>query len=140
MPLKFPQPPLSTYVLAHLPGWTVVLFVSWILVAWVGLPVWAGLLLIATLVLKDVLSYRTMRHYYTSEPSERRLVNRPAVVVTPLSPRGMVRVHGELWQARIHCETVLPPGAVVRIREVEGLLLIVDQDGDVNAIRQNPIS
>lgn len=103
-----------------------VLVVAWICVAWVGLPLWAGLLLIAAVLGKDVVSYRTMRHYYTPEPPEARLLNRRAVAVTPLAPRGMVRVRGELWQARIRNVERVAEGATVRIIRIEGLLLVVE--------------
>jgi membrane-bound ClpP family serine protease len=77
-------------------------------------------------LLKDALSYRTMGRYYTPEPPERRLLDHPAVAVTPLTPRGWVRVRGELWRAHISSGHAVPAGAVVRVREVEGLVLVVE--------------
>ncbi|MBA3887822.1 MAG: NfeD family protein [Acidobacteria bacterium] len=126
MAARFIEPPFSTYVLAHLPGWTAAVIIAWVVVDFGGLPFWVGALLVATLAAKDVVSYRTMRRYYTPEPAEKRLVDYPAVAVTPLSPRGLVRVRGELWQARISSVEVVPQGALVRVRDVEGLLLIVE--------------
>jgi membrane protein implicated in regulation of membrane protease activity len=123
---RFSQPPFSTYVLAHLPGWTAVVIIAWLVVDFGGFPFWVGALLVATLAAKDVVSYRTMRRYYTPDPAEKRLLDYPAVAVTPLSPRGLVRVRGELWQARISSVEVVPEGAPVRVRDVEGLLLIVE--------------
>ena len=123
---RFTEPPFSTYVLAHLPGWTAAAVITWALVALAVLPVWVGVLLAAAVVAKDVASYRTMRRYYTPEPSERRLVGQGGVAVTPLSPQGMVRVRGELWQARIVSAVCVAEGAVVRVRDVQGLLLIVE--------------
>ena len=128
MPLKVPEPPFSTYVLAHLPGWTMVLVVAWICVAWLGLPLWAGLLVIAAVFGKDVLSYRTMRHYYTPEPADRRLVGRRAVVVRALTPQGTVRVHGELWQGIVRGDLRVPEGSPVRIVDVDGLLLVLEPE------------
>lgn len=125
---RFTEPPFSTYVLAHLAGWTLALLVVWVLAALGVLSVWVGALLAATMVAKDVLSYRAMRRYYTPEPAERRLVDQRAVAVTPLSPRGLVRVRGELWQACISSGEGVPAGALVRVRDVQGLLLIVDSE------------
>jgi membrane protein implicated in regulation of membrane protease activity len=127
---RFAEPPFSTYVLAHLPGWTGASVVAWALVALGILPVWVGLLLAGAMAAKDVVSYRSMRRYYTPEPAERRLVDQRAVAVTRLSPHGMVRVRGELWQARISSREAVPEGAIVRVRDVQGLLLIVESASD----------
>jgi membrane-bound serine protease (ClpP class) len=49
-----------------------------------------------------------------------------AVVRSPLSPTGQVEVRGELWQASLEGASTLPAGASVRVRGIEGLLLIVE--------------
>jgi membrane-bound serine protease (ClpP class) len=126
VPRRLTDPPLSTYVAAHLPGWVAAALVAWALVALGAVAPWAGLLFVGVMVAKDVVSYRRMRGYYTPEPAERRLVNHHAVAVTSLSPRGLVRVRGELWQASLRSVAALPEGAVVRVRDVQGLLLIVE--------------
>jgi membrane protein implicated in regulation of membrane protease activity len=123
---RLSEPPLSTYVAAHLPGWSAAALVAWILVALGAVGFWAGALLVGVIVGKDVASYRRKRRYYTPEPAERRLVDQGAVAVTPLTPRGLVRVRGELWQACVASVEVLPEGALVRVRDVQGLLLIVE--------------
>ena len=51
------------------------------------------------------------------------LVGRTAVVVRALSPRGQVRVDGEIWEARADAD--LPPGAEVTVVAVDGLVLDV---------------
>jgi membrane-bound ClpP family serine protease len=123
--MKLPGPPLSTYVVAHLPGWTAVSLIAWVAVAWFDVPRSTGVLIVAVVLLKDALSYPTMRRYYTPEPAERRLVDQSGVAVTPLSPGGWVRVRGELWQARVTSAPPVPPGSVIRVCDVEGLVLIV---------------
>jgi membrane protein implicated in regulation of membrane protease activity len=52
------------------------------------------------------------------------LVGAIATVVAPCRPEGSVRVHGELWRAR--CDEGADAGARVRVREVEGLVLVVE--------------
>jgi membrane protein implicated in regulation of membrane protease activity len=49
-----------------------------------------------------------------------------AVVVTPCTPRGRVRLRGETWQAR--SEAVVMPGTRVRVCSVEGLTLHVEPE------------
>jgi membrane-bound serine protease (ClpP class) len=53
------------------------------------------------------------------------LVGAVAHVVTPCYPAGQVRVQGELWQAR--CEEGADVGERVRVRELDGLTLVVER-------------
>jgi membrane-bound serine protease (ClpP class) len=53
------------------------------------------------------------------------LIGNIAIAQQPLTPRGQVLVHGELWQA----ESSRPaaPGDQLRVRSVDGLTLLVDR-------------
>ena len=55
------------------------------------------------------------------------LVGRTAVVVRALTPRGQVKLDGEVWEARADYD--LLPGDEVVIRAVDGLLLDVEPAG-----------
>jgi membrane-bound serine protease (ClpP class) len=46
------------------------------------------------------------------------------VARTDLNPAGKVLVRGELWEAR--AKERIPKGARVRVREIEGLTLVVE--------------
>ena len=52
------------------------------------------------------------------------LVGRRAVVAADCMPEGQVRVAGELWRAR--CESGAGVGDEVVVREVNGLMLVVE--------------
>ena len=52
------------------------------------------------------------------------LVGRHALVSTDCMPDGQVRVAGEIWGAR--CEAGARVGDEVVVREIDGLLLVVD--------------
>ena len=52
------------------------------------------------------------------------LVGRKAVVSVECRPQGQVRVAGEIWQAR--CDAGAGVGEDVVVREVDGLLLVVE--------------
>jgi membrane-bound serine protease (ClpP class) len=54
------------------------------------------------------------------------LIGARAEVVAPCRPHGTVRVAGELWQAR--CEAGASPGDLVRVRELDGLTLVVEPE------------
>ncbi|WP_263383787.1 NfeD family protein [Granulicella arctica] len=50
-----------------------------------------------------------------------------AVARTPLNPSGQIEIRGELWQATLDINTaILPTGSPVRVRAVDGLMLIVE--------------
>ena len=55
------------------------------------------------------------------------LVGRTAVVVRALTPRGQVKLDGEVWEARADYDLV--PGDEVVVRAVEGLVLDVEPAG-----------
>ena len=55
------------------------------------------------------------------------LVGRTAVVVRALTPRGQVKLDGEVWEARADDDLV--PGDEVVVRAVEGLVLDVEPAG-----------
>lgn len=52
------------------------------------------------------------------------LVGRSAVVVRALTPRGQVKLDGEVWEAR--CSEELLPGDEVVVTAIEGLVLAVE--------------
>jgi membrane-bound serine protease (ClpP class) len=52
------------------------------------------------------------------------LIGDRATVVRALAPRGQVRLHGELWEARAPED--VPPGAEVVVTGVDGLVLDVE--------------
>jgi membrane-bound serine protease (ClpP class) len=54
------------------------------------------------------------------------LVGRRAVVVTPVAPRGQVKIDGEIWEAR--SAEILDRGDVVVVGSVDGLVLHVASD------------
>jgi membrane-bound serine protease (ClpP class) len=51
------------------------------------------------------------------------MINELGVARTDLAPEGRVLVHGEVWEAR--ADQPIPTGSRVRVREVEGLKLVV---------------
>ena len=52
------------------------------------------------------------------------IIGETGVAQTPLSPRGKIFVHGELWDAVSSCD--LPAGQTVVVRRIDGLLLQVE--------------
>jgi membrane-bound serine protease (ClpP class) len=55
---------------------------------------------------------------------EAGMLDSVGVAKTDIEPSGKVLVHGELWEAR--ARQPIPKGTRVRVREVEGLTLVVE--------------
>jgi membrane protein implicated in regulation of membrane protease activity len=47
-----------------------------------------------------------------------------------LEPRGIVRVASEEWQARTSRDQTIPPGAAIRVTDIDGLVLTVELADD----------
>jgi membrane protein implicated in regulation of membrane protease activity len=118
------------YLIANSPGWLLTAILMWIAVRHFELPEGMGVTLVVVFILKDLLLYPLMRHYYRSEPSERRIIGERGRTLTALGPRGLVRVHGEIWQAEPvrDLQHDIPEGANVRVHDIRGLLLFVKPD------------
>ena len=85
---------------------------------------WIAVLSAATVdVAETAVLIRWSKRRRTAVGAE-TLVGRPGVVVTALTPRGQVRVDGELWDA--HAEYHLAPGEEVVVTSLDGLVLEVE--------------
>lgn len=67
--------------------------------------------------------HRRVRRFRTGTGAQ-ALVGATGVAVDGLDPSGQVRIGGELWEAR--ASGTVPPGALVRVTAVDGLLLDVE--------------
>lgn len=119
---------LGTYVVASLPGWLVTAAVASRLYSRGDLPLSGALAIVGALIAMDLVLFPRRRHYYESERPDKRMLGELGIAATDLAPRGFVRVHGELWQARaLRHEQTIREGDRLRVREVHGLELIVDR-------------
>lgn len=98
-----------------------------------GLVVQVAVLCVVALLLVGVLRPLLLRRLRSSTPSTRTgtaaLVGRDAVVLQTVSPTdGRVRLHGEVWSARVaggsRPDSILP-GQSVRVVDIEGATAIV---------------
>jgi membrane-bound serine protease (ClpP class) len=91
---------------------------------WIAIAVAVPCAIIVTFLARLVIRSRTWK---TSTGKE-ELVGEEGHVMEPIgtSGEGMVFVHGELWRAVAPNGAVLPRGARVRVKRVEGLLLHVE--------------
>jgi membrane-bound ClpP family serine protease len=117
-----------TYLLASAIDWILVGLLGWAAARWFGLTTWLAVAVVIGWIVKDLLMYRSMRHYYEAQPSQRRIVGEEGVALCTLDPSGFVRVRGEIWQAHIAPgEGPLDEGVRVRVSDVAGLVLRVER-------------
>ncbi len=109
-----------------------------LLLALVGLFVlpdpWRFILLGAAVTVEAAeiyVAFRIINRWRVKTGTEGMLGER-AEVIGDCAPEGLVRLRGEIWRAR--SPTPVPRGASVRVREVNGLTLVVEPDGDGSAV------
>lgn len=118
-----------TYIAACFPGWTVAVLVTVALHRLADIAAWAAVVVVLAWIGTDLAMFYRLRRYYTPEPAARRIVEETGTAVSPLSPRGFVRVHGELWQATVaEPHQIIPEGAGIRVCDIDGLHLLVEPD------------
>ena len=99
---------------------------GWISVGWL-----VGLL--ALWVIKDAAMYSLTRDAYRSDNVRAgELTGIVGTVRQTLAPHGTVWLHGALWKAQLAAPdlTAAEPGTAIRVKQVRGLTLIVERQGD----------
>lgn len=125
----------GTYLLLQIPGYLLAGLLLWLLVerGWLSAG-WAAAALLAW-VGKDLALYPAMRRVFQPSPlGGNALVGALGVVEAPLSPRGLVRIGGELWRAEpLRQGDSIPAGTRVVVRGIHGLTLSVEPSPPVPA-------
>ena len=124
---------LVKYLLFQLPGWVLAAVILSGLRYWVGIPGWVALGLFVLWVAKDLVMYPLLRTAYESgvKTGAERLIGARGVAQDEVSPRGYVRVRGELWQAEVKpSDDPVLPGSPVKVLAAEGMTLIVKAEKD----------
>jgi membrane protein implicated in regulation of membrane protease activity len=112
------------YLAMQTPGWLLLLVVVVLLRSWA-----AGILLVLAVV-KDLFLYPYRRRAYEEDPrtGAERLVGTSGVVVSPVAPKGYVRVRGELWSAELQTPAnPAPEGSSVTVVGGRGLTVTVER-------------
>ena len=76
-------------------------------------------------VFEIFLWIKYLRRYRVKTGAE-GMVGERAEAIAPLEPDGKVRLRGEIWNAR--ATAPVPEGAAVRVKNVEGLTLLVEPE------------
>jgi membrane protein implicated in regulation of membrane protease activity len=116
------------YLLLQLPGLAMLILILILLQKWVNLPIWTIWTFISLWVIKDVILYFFVWRAYDTGDSN-PVTGSKGIAVGRLSPSGYVRIHSELWQAKVNeNNSVIEKGEMVTVKGLDGLTLIVQSD------------
>lgn len=121
------------YVLLQIPAAAILILIVILIRTWYDYPPWAGWAVVALWIAKDTVLFPFVwRSYDSRVPNDAMsMVGKQGIAEEPLSPRGYVRVRGELWKAELAVgQPPIGKGEPVRVREVRGLTLRVAPDDD----------
>lgn len=115
------------YLLYQLPGWGLWTLVLLILQQFFVFPLWLVPAALTVWVAKDLILFSyTWMAYGAGQAGKRPLSGSRGVVVKSLSPKGYIRIEGELWRAEAaDLGRSIPPGETVTVEETRGLTLYV---------------
>ena len=120
----------TRYWLFQIPGWIITLALLFGLNRWMDLPIWAGVVVMVLLTIKDAILYPFLKAAYERDVKTgiARLIGGRGVVKQTLQPEGFVQVAGELWKARAApAGQTIAAGTQVLIEAADGMTLIVSE-------------
>ena len=116
------------YLIFQIPGWLIAAAVLLALLHWEFLPPWLGVVGFFAWVLKDVMLYPLLHRAYQTNVKTglQALVGARGFAHDDLSPKGFVRVQGELWSARaLPADQMIVAGTEVEIVSAEHMTVFV---------------
>ena len=128
-----PYHTLLKYSLLQIPALALIILVLVLLQTWIAIPAYVVWGLPILWLLKDIILFPlTWRSYESlSRHAHHPMIDRPGIAQQDLTPSGYVRVGSELWLAEVvGDEGYIKKGERIRVREVKGLKLLVDREGE----------
>jgi membrane-bound ClpP family serine protease len=121
---------LWRYALFQIPDLCLLFLVLIVVRRWLDLPNWFTFGLILFWLTKDIVVFPFVWRAY-DHPRVRSMIGVKGFAEERLAPSGHVRVHGELWQAEVIGKTMrVEKGEAVRVREIDGLRLLVEPEAE----------
>lgn len=112
--------------------WFIVGSIAALISTWLGAPFYLQLIVFVGISAITLLLTRPIIKKYVkpkNEPTNAdRAVGKTGVVIEPinnLAPSGQVKVDGTVWSARSETDEVIPEGAQIVVKRIEGVKLIV---------------
>jgi membrane protein implicated in regulation of membrane protease activity len=126
--------PLVRYILFQIPGALLTAIALVFAVQLLDFSTTLAIALFAIWIVKDALLYPALRIAYEAGAPHgaEALVGASGTILETLSPEGWVQIGPERWRARLAGDSVsLARGAEIRVRDVKGLVLVVESaDGE----------
>jgi membrane protein implicated in regulation of membrane protease activity len=116
------------YLLFQLPGWIITGLILLGLLNWQYLSGWLAVGVFGGWIGKDLLLFPFLRRAYERDikPGSQGLIGFRGVAQEHLTPRGYVRVRGELWNAiATPVDQVISAGTEVEIVNANGMQVMV---------------
>ena len=126
------------YFLLQLPGYVLLICVIILIQKVVNVSAYAMWSAFGLWIAKDIVLFPFLGRYYDASYHKDRfsMIGQQGVVCKPLSPKGMVRIKGELWRAKaLDPESTINMGKVVVVEKLKGLTLQVKPNFKEQAIR-----
>jgi len=110
--------------------------VRWLLPQFgIHIPLWALITMMVTLAAYACVTYHLNRKALLKKPLVCPDIGSRGITSTAISPKGYVRIRGELWQA--YSDSIIAAGEEVTVTGMEGLLLSVAPAGHPAGAQEN---
>jgi membrane-bound serine protease (ClpP class) len=87
---------------------------------------WIALLAAAVVEVGELYLWMRFLGRYRVTTGAEGLLGERVQVISPCAPEGRVTIRGEIWKAR--CDVELDRGAAARVRQVDGLTLVLEPE------------
>jgi membrane protein implicated in regulation of membrane protease activity len=89
----------------------------------INIPLWGLILMMVALGVYNYMNYRLGKKALVKKPMISLDIGSRGRTTTPVSPKGYVRVNGELWQASSN--SIIDSGEEIAVVGIEGMTLLV---------------
>jgi len=89
----------------------------------INIPFWGLILMMIALGVYNYINYRLGKKALTKKPIISPDIGSRGRTTTPISPKGYVRVNGELWQASSN--STIDAGEEIAVVGIEGMTLLI---------------
>ena len=100
----------------------------------INIPLWGLILMMIALGIYNYMTYRVGKKAIVKKPMISPDIGSRGRTTTPISPKGYVRVNGELWQAA--SSSTIGVGEEITVVGIEGMTLLISPIEKDNHIRK----
>ena len=100
----------------------------------INIPLWGLVLMMIALGAYNYITYRLGKKALDKKPMISPGIGSRGRTTTPVSPKGYVRVNGELWQASSN--STIDAGEEIAVVGIEGMTLLISPVGEDNRTRK----